>query len=316
MENSNNLTEFILLGLSKNKKVQILCFLFFLLCYLAIWLGNLIIMISITCSQLINQPMYFFLNYLAVSDLFYTSAVTPKLMTNLLTERNVISYKNCMTQLFTTHFFGGIEVFIITGMAYDRFVAICKPLHYAIIMNRQRCNSILIASCVGGLLHSLGLFLLTIFLSFCGHNEIDHYFCDIYPLLKLACTDTHKIGFLVIANSGLMGLVIFLVLMASYFMILYNVKAYSAESRHKALSTCSSHITVVILFFAPVIFVYIRPATTLPEDKVFTLFYTIIVPMLNPLIYTPRNVEMKNAIRKVWCSERKANELKAIHLLM
>ncbi|CAD7679690.1 unnamed protein product [Nyctereutes procyonoides] len=304
MENRNNVTEFILLGLSKNKRVQILCFLFFLLCYLAIWLGNLIIMASITCSQLINQPMYFFLNYLALSDLLYTSTVTPKLMTDLLTENKVISYKNCMTQLFTTHFFGGVEVFIITGMAYDRYVAICKPLHYAILMNRQRCNSILRASCAGGFLHSLGLFLLTIFLPFCGPNEIDHYFCDVYPLLKLACIDTHKIGFLVIANSGLMGLVIFVVLMASYFMILYNVRAYSAENRHKALSTCSSHITVVILFFAPVIFVYIRPATTLPEDKVFTLFYTIIVPMLNPLIYTLRNTEMKNAIRKVWCTER------------
>uniref|UniRef100_A0A7N5JNX0 Olfactory receptor n=1 Tax=Ailuropoda melanoleuca TaxID=9646 RepID=A0A7N5JNX0_AILME len=288
MENRNNVTEFILLGLSKNKKVQILCFLFFLLCYLAIWLGNLIIMTSITCSQLINQPMYFFLNYLALSDLLYTSTVTPKLMTDLLTEKKVISYKNCMTQLFTTHFFGGVEVFIITGMAYDRYVAICKPLHYAILMNRQRCNSILRASCAGGFLHSLGLFLLTIFLPFCGPNEIDHYFCDVYPLLKLACIDTHKIGFLVLANSGLMGLVIFVVLMASYFMILYNVRAYSAENRHKALSTCSSHITVVILVFAPVIFV------------LFTRFYTIIVPMLNPLIDTFRNTEMKNAIRKVW----------------
>uniref|UniRef100_A0A8D0ZDY5 Olfactory receptor n=1 Tax=Sus scrofa TaxID=9823 RepID=A0A8D0ZDY5_PIG len=304
MEDRNNVTEFILLGLSTNKKLRILCFLFFLLCYLAIWLGNLIILISITGSQLINQPMYFFLNFLAVSDLFYTSTVAPKLMSNLITETQVISYKNCMTQLFTTHFFGGIEVFILTGMAYDRYVAICKPLHYPIIMNRQRCNSLLIASCAGGLLHALGLFLLTIFLPFCGPNEIDHYFCDVYPLLKLACTDTHNIGFLVIANSGLMGLVIFVVLMASYFLILYNVRACYAESRRKALSTCSSHITVVILFFAPVIFVYIRPDMTLPEDKVFTLFYTIIVPMLNPLIYTLRNTEMKNAIKNVWCSER------------
>ncbi|XP_007526489.1 olfactory receptor 4P4-like [Erinaceus europaeus] len=304
MGNKNNVTEFILLGLSKNKQVQILCFLFFLLCYLVIWLGNVVIMVSITRSQLMGQPMYLFLNYLAFSDLFYTSTVTPKLMADLLAERKVISYANCMAQLFTTHFFGGVEVFVLAGMAYDRYVAICKPLHYAIIMNKQRCNLILIASCAGGLVHSLGLFLLTIFLPFCGPNEIDHYFCDVYPLLKLACVDTQKIGFLVIANSGVMGLVIFVVLMASYFMILYNVRLYSAESRHKALSTCSSHVTVVILFFAPVIFVYIRPATTLPEDKVFTLFYTIIVPMLNPLIYTLRNMEMKKAIRKVWCNKK------------
>ena len=261
-------------------------------------------MISITCSQLITQPMYFFLNYLALSDLFYTSTVTPKLTTDLLMGKKFISYKNCMTQLFNTHFFAGIEVFILTAMAYDRYVAICKPLHYAIIMNRQRHNSILITSCTGGLLHSLGLFLLAIVLPFCGPNEIDHYFCDAYPLLKLACTDTHKIGFFVIANSGLMGLVIFVVLMASYILILYNVRTYFSESHHKALSTCSSHITVMILFFVPVIFVYIRPATTLPEDEVFTLFYTIIVPMLNPLIYTLRNMEMKNSIRRVWCNKR------------
>lgn len=161
----------------------------------------------------------------------------------------------------------------------------------------------LIASFVGRLLDFLGLFLLSIFLPFCGHNEIDHYFCDIYPLSKLSCTDTHKIGFLVIAISSLMWL-IFSVLMASYFMILYNVKSSSAETLHKALSTCSSHVTAVIQFFAPNIFIYIRPATTLPEDKVFTLFYTVIVPMLNFLIYTLRNMEMKNIIRKVWCNEK------------
>ena len=162
----------------------------------------------------------------------------------------------------------------------------------------------LIASFVGRLLDFLGLFLLSIFLPFCGHSEIDHYFCDIYPLSKLSCTDTHKIGFLVIATSSLMWLVIFSVLMASYFMILYNVKSCSAETLHKALSTCSSHVTAVIQFFAPNIFIYIRPATTLPEDKVFTLFYTVIVPMLNFLIYTLRNMDMKNIIRKVWCNEK------------
>ncbi|XP_036869650.2 olfactory receptor 4P4-like [Manis javanica] len=303
MENRNNVTEFILLGLSKNKKVRILCFLFFLLCYLTIWLGNLTIMVSIMRSQLINQPMYFFLNYLAFSDLFYTSTVTPKLMTDLLTDRKVISYKNCMIQLFTTHFIGGIEVLILTGMACDRYVAICKPPHYVIIMNRQRCKSILRSSCAGGFLHSLGLFLLTIFLPFCGPNETDHYFCDVYALLKLACSDTHKIGFVAIANSGMMGLVILVVLMASYFVILCNKRAYSVESCHKSLSTFSSHITAVILFFVPVIFVYIRPATTLPEDKVLTLFYTVIVPMLNPLIYTLRNTEMKQVVKRTWCSK-------------
>ncbi|XP_043434977.1 olfactory receptor 4P4-like [Prionailurus bengalensis] len=300
MGNRNNVTVFILLGLSQNKNVEILCFILFSFCYVAIWMGNLLIMISITCSPLINQPMYFFLNCLSLSDLSYTSTVTPKLLIDLLAERKTISYSNCMTQLFILHFLGGIEIFILTGMAYDRYVAICRPLHYTVIMSRQRCNTIITACCTGAFLHSASQFLLTIFLPFCGPNEIDHYFCDVYPLLKLACTDTYRIGVLVIVDSGLIALLAFVILMASYFLILYTIRAYPAESRAKALSTCSSHVTVVILFFAPVLFIYIRPAATLPEDKVFALFYTIIAPMFNPLIYTLRNMEMKDAMKKIW----------------
>ncbi|KAM9659438.1 olfactory receptor 4P4-like [Trichechus inunguis] len=301
MENVNNVTEFILLGLSQNKKIKTLYFLLFLFCYIAIWMGNLLIIISITCSQLIGQPMYFFLNYLAFSDLCYTSTVTPKLLTDLLKEMNRISYASCMAQLFATHFFGGIEIFILTVMAYDRYVAICKPLHYMVIMSRRKRYILIFACCIGAFLHSFVQCLLTINLPFCGPSEIDHYFCDIYPLLKLACTDTYSIGILVVANSGMTGLVNFVVLMLSYFFILYTIRVYPAESRSKALSTCSSHITVVVLFFVPILYIYIRPAITFPEDKVFALFYTIIAPMFNPLIYTLRNMEMKNAMRKVWC---------------
>ncbi|KAM6158350.1 olfactory receptor 4P4-like [Rhynchocyon petersi] len=301
MENINNVTEFILLGLSNNKKIKNFCFLLFLFCYIAIWMGNVLIIISIICSQLRDQPMYFFLNYLALSDLCYTSTVTPKLVSDLLKERNTISYNNCMAQLFTMHFFGGIEVFLLVVMAYDRYVAICKPLHYTIIMNLRKCNALMFVCCVGAFLHSFVQTFLTITLPFCGPNEIDHYFCDVYPLLKLACTDTNIIGTLVIANTGMIGLVPFAVLMLSYILILYTIRAYPPKSRSKALSTCSSHITVVVLFFVPVLLIYIRPAATFPEDKVFALFYTIIAPMLNPLIYTLRNSEMKNALIKVWC---------------
>ncbi|XP_036283323.1 olfactory receptor 4P4 [Pipistrellus kuhlii] len=303
MDNRNNVTVFILLGLSQNKNIEILYFVLFLLCYIVIWVGNLLIMISITCSPLVDQPMYFFLNCLSLSDLCYTSTVVPKLMTDLLAERKTISYNNCMTQLFILHFLGGIEIFILTGMAYDRYVAICKPLHYIIIMSRQKCYRIIIACCTGAFVHSASQFLLIIFLPFCGPNEIDHYFCDVYPLLELACTDTYGIGLLVVVNSGLIALVTFVILMASYFMILYAIRTSPAEGRAKALSTCSSHITVVVLFFVPALFIYIRPATTFPEDKVLALFYTIIAPMFNPLIYTLRNMEMKNALRKVWCQK-------------
>ncbi|CAH6788316.1 Olfr1180 [Phodopus roborovskii] len=294
-----NVTVFVLLGLSKNQHIEVFCFVLFLVCYMAIWMGNLLVMISITFTQLVDQPMYFFLNHLSLSDLCYTSTVTPKLLTDLLAERKVISYNNCMTQLFVLHFLGAIEIFILTAMAYDRYVAICRPLHYTIIMNRQRCIEILAVCCTGGFLHSASQSLLITFLSFCDNNEIDHYFCDVYPLLKLSCTETHRIGLFVIVDSGLIALVTFVILMFSYCLILYTIRGYPAESRSKALSTCSSHITVMFLFFVPVLFIYIRPNTTFPEDKVFALFYTIIAPMFNPLIYTLRNNEMKNAIKKI-----------------
>ncbi|XP_006877845.1 PREDICTED: olfactory receptor 4P4-like, partial [Chrysochloris asiatica] len=289
-------------------------FIIFLLFYIAILAGNLLIIISITCNQLIEQPMYFFLRLLSLSDISYTSTVTPKLLIDLLAEKKTISYNGCMTQLFTMHFFGGIEIFILAGMAYDRYVAICKPLHYTVIMSRRTCGVITTACCIAAFLHSFGQFMLAIFLPYCGPNEIDHYFCDVYPLLKLACTDITVTGHLVLANSGSVGLVTFVVLLISYAVILYTLKSYSRENRRKALSTCSSHITVVVLFFAPLIFVYFRPATTLPEDKVFALFYTIFGPMLNPLIYTLRNTEMKNAMKKLWSQimGRKGSKLKDI----
>ena len=284
-------------------KIKHVCFLLFLFCYIAIWMGNLLIMVSITCSQLNDQPMYFILNYLALSDLCYTSTVTPKLVTDLLAESSPISYTACMVQLLSMHFFGGIEICVLTVMAYDRYVAICRPLHYISIMSRPRRYAMVSACYAGAFLHSFVQGLLTTNLPFCGPSEIDHYFCDVHLLLTLARTDTYRVGTLVVADAGVMGLVIFAVMMLSYVSILYTIKAYPTESRHKALSTCSSHITVVVLGFVPVLFIYIRPATTFPEDKVFALFYTIIAPMFNPLIYTLRNAEMKNALRKVCCQK-------------
>ncbi|XP_042639020.1 olfactory receptor 4P4-like [Orycteropus afer afer] len=301
MKSQRNISEFILLGLSYDKNIQIFCFVLFLLCYVSLLVGNLVILVSILNSYLFHQPMYYFLSHLASLDIFYTSSVAPKLISDLLLGTKSISYDNCMLQVFTMHFFGSIEIFILTAMALDRYVAICKPLHYMIIMNRTRCNFLVLVAWIGGVVHSFAQLFMIIVLPFCGPNEIDHYFCDISPLLKIACTDTHVTGIIVLVNSGIVALVTFVLLFGSYVIILLSLRNHSAEGRSKALSTCGSHITLVVLFFVPAIFIYLRPPTTFPEDKVFALFYTIIAPMFNPLIYTLRNAEMKNTMRKVWC---------------
>nr|XP_003422764.1 olfactory receptor 4P4-like [Loxodonta africana] len=303
MGSQRNVSEFILLGLSHDKTIQMPCsvLFLFLFCYISLLVRNLLILVSILSSILFHQPMYYFLSHLACLEVSYTSSVTPTLIGDLLLGTKSISYGNCMLQVFTLHFFSSIEVFILTAMAFDRFVAICKPLHYMIIKNGTRCNLLILAAWVGGAVHSFPQLFIAILLPFCGYNEIDHYFCDIASLLKVACTDTHITGVLVLVNSGMVALTTFVLLFGSYVIILFTLRNHSAEGRRKALSTCGSHITVVVLFFAPAIFVYLRPPTTFPEDKVFTLFYTIIAPMFNLLIYTLRNTEMKNIMRKVWC---------------
>ncbi|KAM8971735.1 olfactory receptor 4P4-like isoform 1-T2 [Sarcophilus harrisii] len=303
MGTKSNVTEFILFGLSNDPNTQLFCFFFFFFCYISLLIGNLVILISIHFSHLFHQPMYYFLSHLSSMDIYYTSTVTPKLLQNLLTKRKTISYDYCMFQVFSMHFFGVIEVFILTAMTLDRYVAICKPLHYMVIMSRKKCNLLVLTAWVGGAAHSFPQLSMTLKLPFCGPNEIDHYFCDVFPLLKIACTDTYMTGVLVVINSGIIVLVIFVILFVSYAIILWTLRTHSAEGRRKALSTCGSHFTVVILFFVPAIFSYLRPPTTYPEDKVFAPFYTIIAPMFNPLIYTLRNTEMKKAMRKVWCQK-------------
>ncbi|XP_005408245.1 PREDICTED: olfactory receptor 4P4-like [Chinchilla lanigera] len=300
MENQKNVTEFIFLGLWGNPKTELLfCFLF-LLCYLAVLMGNVTILLTITCSPLIEQPMYYFLCHLSLMDLCYTSSVVPRLIRDLAAARKSISYNSCMTQLFAAHLLAGVEIFILVSMALDRYVAIVKPLHYMAIMNRKRCNALIAMSWGIGFWHSIALLLMILNLPFCGPNQIDHYLCDVKPLLKLVCKDIRIVSILVIANSGMVVVAIFLVLVASYVLILYHLRARSSAGRRKALSTCSSHVMVVVLFFVPCVYTYIFPAGDQNKDKEISVFYTVIAPMLNPLIYTLRNMEMKIAMRKVW----------------
>ncbi|CAO2629012.1 Olfactory receptor 4C15 [Lemmus lemmus] len=197
-----------------------------------------------------------------------------------------------MTQLFTVHFFTGAEVIVLASMSYDRYVAICKPLHYSSIMTQKLCGVLVLVSWAGGFLHSIIQIIFTLQLPLCGTNIIDHYMCDLFPLLKLACTDTHIFVLLVFANSGAICIIIFSLLLVSYGVILF--------CRCKALSTCGSHITVVFLFFVPCILIYARPTSALAFEKNILIFVNVLTPLLNPMVYTFRNKEMMNAIRKMW----------------
>ncbi|XP_027413937.1 olfactory receptor 4S2-like [Bos indicus] len=293
MEKISNVIEFVFWGLSQNIEVEEVCSVVFSFFYMVILLGNFVIILMVCVGNLFKSPMYFFLNYLSFVDICYSSVIAPKMILDLLAKKKTI-YMGCMLQLFGVHFFGCIDIFILTVMAYDRYMAICKPLYYMTIMDRDRCNKMLLGTWIGGFLHSIIQVALVVQLPFCGPNEIDHYFCDVHPVLKLACTDTYVVGGVVTANSGTMALGSFVIFLISYIVILVSLRKQSAEGRHKALSTCGPHIAVIGIFFGPCTFMYMCPDTTFSEDKMVAVFYTIITPMLIPLIYTLRNAEEKS----------------------
>ncbi|XP_047397224.1 LOW QUALITY PROTEIN: olfactory receptor 4K13-like [Sciurus carolinensis] len=298
-QNHSMVSEFILLGLTESRELQILFFLFFSIIYTSIVLGNLMIIFVVKMDRQLHSPMYFLLANLSFIDMSMASFATPKMLNNLIREYYSISYEGCMTQMFFLHLLGGSEMMLLVAMAVDRYIAICKPLHYKTIMNNLVCTGLILLSWTTGLGHTMSQMVFTVTLPFCGPNVLDSFFCDLPRMIKLACTDTYILELLVIADSGLLSLFCFIILFISYSIILITVQHRSSRGSSKALSTLSAHITVVVLFFGPCIFIYVWPFNSVSIDKILSVFYTIFTPLLNPIIYTFRNKDMKSALRKI-----------------
>ncbi|XP_054850177.1 olfactory receptor 4K3-like [Eublepharis macularius] len=299
--NKTTVTEFVLLGFSPSWEVHLLLFLLFLFLYTATLFSNLLILIAISQNhRLLRSPMFFLLGHLAFLDLCMSSFATPRALFDFLAQRQTISFQGCMAQIFFLHLFGGSEMLLLMAMAYDRYVAICHPLHYASLMSRRYCVALVLASWAGGLLHTSVQLAFTINVPFCGPNHIDSFFCDIPLVIKLACADTYPLEIMMVTNSGIMSLVGFITLLISYGLILSAIHSRApSEGTSKAFSTCTSHLIVVTMYFGPCIFIYLRPYTRFTIDKVFSVFYTAVTPLLNPAIYALKNKEMKSAMGKL-----------------
>ncbi|XP_066485887.1 olfactory receptor 4D1-like [Tiliqua scincoides] len=296
---TSTVTEFLLLGLTANRILQYVLFVVFLAICVATWLGNLTIITTVITDHRLRTPMYFLLGNLAFIDLSESSVTVPKMLWDLTSQRKVISFGGCMAQMFFFHFTGGAVVFLLMVMALDRYVAIHKPLQYLTIMNQTMCVGLVTGAWLGGFVHSLVQIVLMIRLPFCGPNTLDNYYCDIPQVIKLACTNTFILELLMFSNSGLLTVLIFIILVVSYTIILVKIRVHITEGKKKALSTCVAQITVVCIHFVPCIFIYARPFQEFAADKSLSALYTVLTPMLNPLIYTLRNAEMKNAIRRL-----------------
>ncbi|XP_004641491.1 olfactory receptor 8B3-like [Octodon degus] len=301
LENGSFVTEFILMGLIDWPDLQLPLFFLFLLMYVITALGNLGLVTLIRLNSHLQTPMYFFLFNLSFIDLCYSSVFTPKMLMNFIFKKNVISYMGCMTQLFFYSFFVISECYVLMVMAYDRYVAICSPLLYNAVMSPRVCCSLMLGSYLmafsGAMAHTGCMLRLT----FCDTNTINHYFCDILPVMQLSCTSTYINELEVLIVVGINIIVPSVTIFISYGFILSNIlQLRSTEGRSKAFSTCSSHIIAVSLFFGSGAFMYLKPSSTgsMDEGKISSVFYTNVVPMMNPLIYSLRNKDVKLALRK------------------
>nr|XP_056720546.1 olfactory receptor 10A7-like [Euleptes europaea] len=300
--NQTTVSEFILLGFGDLPELQIPLFLLFLVIYLLTMTGNLLIVVLVVADRHLHTPMYFFLGNLSFLESFCSSTVLPKMLSNLLTGEKMISFNSCFIQFFIFACLGGTECYLLSMMSYDRYLAICKPLHYAVLMNGRLSFQLAAVSWVSGVLVSTSLTLKISWLSFCGPNEIDHYFCDVIPDIRsLSCSDTTSFELSAFIFTCVFTLPPFLLTLSSYISIIVSIlRISSTTGRQKAFSTCSSHLTVVALYYGTLMLVYLLPRSKNLRDvkKVFSLFYTVLTPMVNPLIYSLRNVEVKEALRR------------------
>ncbi|XP_074092360.1 olfactory receptor 4F6-like [Macrotis lagotis] len=297
--NHSMVSEFVFVGIFSSWTMQQLLLVFSSIFYAAIVLGNLLVVFAVTSDPQLQSPMYFLLANLSFIDLCLPTVVVPKMIYDLSYEHKTISFQGCITQIFFIHLMGGTEMVLLISMAFDRYIAICKPLHYLTIMNPKLCIFLQMSAWVIGLLHSLTQLAFVINLPFCGPNKVDSFYCDLPRFIKLACIDTYKLEFIVTANSGFISIGTVFLLFISYIYILVTVQKYSSNGLSKAFSTLSAHISVVVLFFGPCIFVYVWPFPTMPVDKFLAIVDFIITPVLNPSIYTFRNKDMKLAVKRL-----------------
>ncbi|XP_008271482.3 olfactory receptor 5B17-like [Oryctolagus cuniculus] len=301
MENNTEISEFILLGLTSVPELQVPLFIMFTAVYLLTLIGNLGMIMLILLDSHLHTPMYFFLSNLSLLDFCYSSTVTPKMLVGLLVEDNVISYSACATQMFFFAVFATVESYLLASMAYDRYVAVCKPLHYAIIMTKSICIRMAVGCYVVGFLNASVQIGDTFRLPLCTSNVIHHFFCDIPAVMTLTCSDRHISELILIIFSSFNVFFALLVILISYLLIFITIfQMRSGEGYQKALSTCGSHLTTVSLFYRTVIIMYLQPSSShsMDTDKIASVFYTVIIPMLNPIIYSLRNKEVKSSFKR------------------
>ncbi|XP_036617487.1 olfactory receptor 4F4-like [Trichosurus vulpecula] len=296
--NHSTVSEFVLLGLCDSLEHQIFFFVLILVLYLVIAVGNIFIVILVITDSHLHSPMYFLLANLSLVDLWLSSVTSPKMITDLHKENKTVSFGGCMCQNLFGHFLGGIETVLLVGMAYNYYVAICKPLHYTVIMSQSRYIWLVMISWTIGFVHSMSQLAVIVELPFCGPRIVNSFFCDIPLVIELACIDSYSLGILMNSDSGILAMTCFILLLISYIYILFTVTHYSKDGATKALSTCTAPVTVLVLFFGPCIFIYVWPVNITLVDKFLAVFYSVITPLLNPAMYTCRNKEMKVSLRR------------------